>query len=218
MDSRRTRLKELVARCGPLWEQTPLPESLAGESRIETRNTLYELRDGVCHSVHRDSVGGSFDPALFLGMRVVGWLPSGERGTTLSLQWQPGAHAVLWRPKTGPGDRSAIALTSPSVAFRQTAPCPSAPPPARPRSVPPPLPLSIRRPALARPPTPPSLARPPPLSRWRVLGGASPPPPETPTPARRSSAPPPLPSQVRAHAAARPGAGTVAGTVSSVLS
>ncbi len=122
MDSRRERLKELAARSARLWGLMPIPEILSGETRIETRNTVYKLRDGICYSVRRDDPQGRLDPTAFIGMRVVGWLWQDDPRSVLSLEWQPGAYAVLWRRGTGPGDRSAVALTSATVAFRKIAP------------------------------------------------------------------------------------------------
>jgi hypothetical protein len=211
MDSRRARLKELAARSARLWGLMPLPEVLSGETRIETRNAVYRLRDGICYSVQRHdphAAQARLDPSAFVGMRVVGWLWQDDPRSVLSLDWQPGAYAVLWRRGTGGGDRSAVALTSPTVAFRQaprSAPVRSEP--ARRPSGPPPLPAlppAIQR-ALARPPTPPSLPVPAPPSTTRLHTSSIPAPPETPTPlVRRSSGPPPLPSRARAATAPRP--------------
>jgi hypothetical protein len=197
MDTRRARLKELAARSARLWGLMPLPEGLVGETRVETRNTLYRFRNGVCYSVQRDEKAGRKDPTAFMGMRLVGWLWRDDPRSVLSLEWQPGAYAVLWKPGSEQGDRSAVALTSPSIAFRQVA-----------RSAapsPPPLPLAIQRAVLARPPTPPALPVPPVPSTTRLHDSAIPAPPETPTPlARRSSVPPPLPPRARAGVHPRP--------------
>lgn len=200
MDTRRARLKELAARSARLWGLMPLPEALVGETRVETRNTVYRLRDGVCYSVQREAQAGRRDPAAFVGMRLVGWLWRDDPRSVLSLEWQPGAYAVLWRPGSGQGDRSAVALTSPSVAFRQVArPAAPVPPPLRRVSTPPPLPLAIQRAVLGRPPTPPALLVPSPPSKTRLHDSTVPAPPETPTPlARRPSIPPPLPARARA--------------------
>jgi hypothetical protein len=207
MDTRRSRLKELAARSARLWGLMPVPESLAGEARIETRNTVYRLRDGVCYAVQRDDPG-RVDPSAFVGMRVVGWLWRDDPRSVMSLEWQPGAYAILWRKGNGPLDRSAVALTSASIAFRQVerSMAVRAAPMHR-SSVPPPLPATVQR-ALARPPTPPSLPVPAPPSTTRLHSSAIPAiprPPETPTPlARRSSVPPPLPTRARAGVAPRP--------------
>ena len=53
MDQRRAYLKELSARSARRWSAQPLPRCFAGETRIETRNTVYVLRDGVCIMVTR---------------------------------------------------------------------------------------------------------------------------------------------------------------------
>src|SRR5208283_4475741 len=121
MDTRRARLKELAARSARLWGLMPLPDGLVGETRVETRNTVYRFRNGVCYSVNREEQAGRKDPQAFMGMRLVGWLWRDDPRSVLSLEWQPGAYAVLWRPGSAQGDRSAVALTSPSIAFRQVA-------------------------------------------------------------------------------------------------
>jgi hypothetical protein len=206
MDTRRARLKELAARSARLWGLMPLPQGLVGETRVETRNTVYRFRNGVCYSVKREEQAGRRDPQAFMGMRLVGWLWRDDPRSVLSLEWQPGAYAVLWKPGSAQGDRSAVALTSPSIAFRQVAQ-PAAPslPPLRRVSTPPPLPLAIQRAVLARPPTPPALPVPPVPSTTRLHNGPIPTPPETPTPlARRSSVPPPLPPRARAAVGPRP--------------
>lgn len=195
MDERRARLKELASRSARLWGLMPLPDRLSGETRIETRNTLYRVRDGICYSVEREDGSGKVDPGAFIGMRVVGWVLRDDPGGSLTLDWQPGAYAVLWRPRSSPDSRSAVALTSPTIAFSRVR-----------RTQPPPLPLSavatgslpLAIPRLTRPPTPPAF-REPPLPSTTRLHGSVPPPPETPTPRMRApSIPPPLPVQARA--------------------
>lgn len=208
MESRRAQLKELASRSARLWGSTPTHESLEGETRIETRNTVYRLRDGVCQRIERDAGhdSRSAHPDAFVGMRVVGWLLR-EAPAGLSLQWQPGAYAVLWRPRMGPTDRSAVALTSATIAFQRIVRSGPSTSRAVRISTPPPLPPAPPlRPALARPPTPPSVSRPPPPSTTRLYPPVVPPAPETPTPARMRSAPPPLPPQARTRpvAAIRP--------------
>jgi hypothetical protein len=188
----------------------PLPEPLVGETRVETRNTVYKLRNGVCYSVQRDHHTGRRDPRAFVGMRLVGWLWRDDPRSVLSLEWQPGAYAVLWRPGNGPDDRSAVALTSPSIAFRNLARAVTPPPQQAPEQVrristPPPLPLAVQRAVLGRPPTPPALPVPPLPSTTRLHPSSVPTPPETPTPlARRPSVPPPLPNRARAAVGPRP--------------
>jgi hypothetical protein len=216
MDLRRAQLKELAARSARLWGNMPIPPALRGETRVETRNTVYRLRDGICERIDRDGGGrpGSAHPDAFVGMRIVGWLLRDDPRSPLSLEWQPGAYAVLWRPRMGPTDRSAVALTSPTIAFqrvvRSVTPAPSG---IVRVSTPPPLPAAAQRrtappirPALAQPPTPPSVPRPPPPSTTRLHPSQVPAPPETPTPLMRPSTPPPLPPQARprATAAVRP--------------
>ena len=166
MDSKRAHLKDLAARSARLWGGMPIHGSLAGETRIETRNTVYRLRDGICHRIERDArdQAGRAHPDAFVGMRVVGWLMRDDPRSALMMGWQPGAYAVLWRPRMGPTDRSAVALTSATVAFQRVVRATPTPPSRSGRvSTPPPPPLAAPRfPPLSRPPTPPSIARPSP--------------------------------------------------------
>jgi hypothetical protein len=200
MDERRAYLKQLAARSARRWSSTPLPQAFSGETRIETRNTIYELVDGVCYAVRRQEGAGSrhMHPSAYVGMRVVGWLRHEDPQGGLTHEWTPGAYAVLWRPRAGGEEHSAVALTSTSCAFRRIAR--EALPPTVPvraaRSTPPPLPPG-RGAVMPRPPTPPSWIPPAPLSRTRVHMGDVPPAPETPTPVRRTSVPPPLPKSAR---------------------
>jgi hypothetical protein len=85
-----------------------------GESWLESRNTIYRLRDGICFDV------GSRDPRktararAVIGMRLVGWL-SGN-GSVFSHEWSAGACAILWRASAGTEDAT-MAMTSPTTAF-----------------------------------------------------------------------------------------------------
>jgi hypothetical protein len=195
MDSRRAHLKDLAARSARAWGSTPLPPVFAGETRIETRNTTYHLRDGVCYAVHRneDAGQGRAHPSAFVGMRVVGWLMREDPRAGISLDWRPGAYAVLWRSRAESTEHSAVALTSSSSAFRVVA-----------QTLPPSLPqLQPSQAAQTLPPSPPSTTR--------MHPSAVPQPRDTPTPLRRtSSVPPPLPSvrpvssRTGARAAVRP--------------
>jgi hypothetical protein len=221
MDERRAYLKQLASQSARRWSATPLPSSLAGETRIETRNTIYQLRDGVCYAtVRREGVGaGRVHPSAFVGMRVVGWLSREDPQSGVTPEWRPGAYAVLWRPRQPNEEHSAVALTSTSHALRAVAR--PVPPPAlvgreapRPPAMvqarrastppPPPLPRAIPRSTLLPQPVTPSswVPRAPPSSTrlhidpyLRDVPGA----PETPTPVARraSSMPPPLPPRVQ---------------------
>ena len=76
MDGRRAYLKQLAARSARRWSSAPLPASFAGETRIETRNTLYLLLDSVCYGT-RPQPGSSSQRVpceAYVGMRLVGWL------------------------------------------------------------------------------------------------------------------------------------------------
>jgi hypothetical protein len=212
MDQRRAYLKDLAARSARRWSSTPLAPCFAGETRIETRNTVYQLRDGVCYLVTRreDAGVGRMHPSAFVGMRIVGWLLRDDPEAGITHEWRPGAYAVLWRPREVSEEHSAVALTSTSLAFRVVArnvqPPPLSAQPATTRSgrisTPPPLPFAIppRSTIMPRAPSPPSWVPPPPPSMTRVHMQDVPDAPETPTPPpmRRSSVPPPLPPAARA--------------------
>jgi len=199
MDSRRAYLKELAARSARTWGNSPLPPAFAGETRIETRNTTYQLRDGVCYAVQRneDAGQGRAHPSAFVGMRIVGWLMREDPRSGISIDWRPGAYAVLWRSRAETSEHSAVALTSSSSAFRvvaRTMPPLPQPQPSRP-SAPPPATQRVPPPITVRAPTPPSFAPPSPPSTTRMHPSIVPQPPDTPTPLRRTaSVPPPLPS------------------------
>lgn len=202
MDLKRAYLKELAARSSDRWSSTPLPPALAGETRIETRNTVYELVDGVCCGVRRQQTGDprQMPPSAYLGMRMVGWLKREDPQGGVTQAWTPGAYAVLWRPRVDGEEHSAVALTSTSQAFRQLSQQRVAPSrPVRP-SAPPLLPRPPARSGIAPlAPRPPSWIPPAPPSMTRLLPSTAPPAPETPTPVRRpSSSPPPLPARARA--------------------
>ncbi|HEY3817924.1 MAG TPA: hypothetical protein VGL81_12170 [Polyangiaceae bacterium] len=194
MDERRAYLKQLASQSARRWSASPLPPSLAGETRIETRNTVYQLREGVCYEVsrHEGAGAGRMHPSAFVGMRLVGWLMRDDPHAGIALEWKAGAYAVLWRPRQAHEEHSAVALTSTSHAFRAV---------ARRLSTPPPLPRAASRSTLLpQPVTPPSWIPPVPASTTRLHLGQIPPAPETPTPAvprRVSSMPPPLPTHAQ---------------------
>jgi len=212
MDERRAYLKQLAARSARRWSASPLPASFAGETRIVTRNTVYQLNDGVCYAVsrHEGAGAGRMHPSAFVGMRMVGWLMRDDPHAGITLEWKPGAYAVLWRPREASEEHSAVALTSTSHAFRVVAravPPPEMVPREKPRapvpvrsgrlSSPPPLPLAIPRSTLLpRPVTPSSWVPPAPASTTHLHLGHVPPAPETPT-RRVSSIPPPLPPRAQ---------------------
>jgi hypothetical protein len=92
--------------------------AFAGERRLKTRNTIYDLRDGVCVRARRrdQSPTGVYD-AAFVGMRLVGWVSRREPNVGLTSEWTLGAYGVLWRAAK-PGERGlAIAMTSTSISF-----------------------------------------------------------------------------------------------------
>ena len=209
----RTLKQRLAARSARRWSATPLPECFAGETRIETRNTCYLLRDGVCHAVSRQQElrpGPMPHPSEFVGMRVVGWLlrdaPHERR--------DPRVAARGLRRPSGDRVRTGSIRPSPSPrrawpsALRSALPCPllslTRLRPGREAPTPPPLPFQVARSTLLpQPVTPPSWIPPAPGSMTRLhleeqRRSEIPPAPETPTPPRRShraaSSPPPLAS------------------------
>jgi hypothetical protein len=180
MDERRVFLKTLAHKSAEAWASSPVDPALRGETRIETRNTIYQLRDGVCVGVtRRTSNGWRADPTVFIGMRVVGWLAYENPRAGLAPAWRPGSYAVLWRPRRTADIHSSVALTSATLAFekvsppkkstppplpaRASSPPPPPPAPARTSAPPPPPPVPVAATArlmLQRPPTP-VAARPP---------------------------------------------------------
>jgi hypothetical protein len=206
MDERRSFLKDLAARCSNDWSERKTADPFRGDARVETRNTIYQFKDGVCVSITRRDRPWTADPTVFIGMRIVGWLAFEDPRAGLIASWRPGAYAVLWRPRAEGEQHSSVALTSATNVYELK---PGAPPVRR--SVPPPLPPAAR--ASSVPPPPPakmptkmmSLQTPPTMTRVNI-----PQPPETPTPpmsrpprsAPTSAGRPPLPPRARPSAPA----------------
>jgi hypothetical protein len=114
MHPRKALLKMLATDSGSFVASGP--NAFDGETCIETRNTIYRLRDGVCFAVlHRDRSKRARASAL-VGMKMVGWVPQG--GTPrLTRAWQLGACAVLFRPAAANEEDGSLALTSPTTDF-----------------------------------------------------------------------------------------------------
>jgi hypothetical protein len=96
--------------------------AFSGETCVETRNTIYRFRDGVCFAVSSRNAGRRPDRASALvGMRIVGWLtpagPAGSPPPRMTLSWAPGSCAVLWRASLSREEDGAVALTSPTTDF-----------------------------------------------------------------------------------------------------
>jgi len=85
-----------------------------GESWLESRNTVYRFRDGVCFDVATRDPRKSARARALIGMRLVGWLAA--KGSLLSDEWQAGASAVLWRPGRADAEE-AVAMTSATHSF-----------------------------------------------------------------------------------------------------
>jgi hypothetical protein len=181
MSSSRSVLRELATNNADAWARTTFDSKFAGEMRIETRNTIYDFKNGACSGVTRGDRAFRTDPTTLIGMRFLGWLRPSEPNAGLRDEWEPGAYAVLWRPRRANEPTSCVALTSAAIAFSAV----------RRRSTPPPLhprPKSMTRmntiPPAPSTPTPSTLPR-------------STRPPVAPTPSRVSVAPPPLPPAAR---------------------
>jgi hypothetical protein len=116
MNENRAYLKELASRSADEWARKPCPATWTGETRAETKNTIYHFRDGTCVTVSRREAECRTNPAELVGMRLIGWLSPRRPGAGLSHAWTPGAYAVLWRSRgADEGARSeeaAVALTS----------------------------------------------------------------------------------------------------------
>lgn len=219
MDERRSFLKDLASRYADAWGGARDSSVFQGEGRVETRNTIYRVRDGVCVAVtrggrqDRGGAGASTpdsaahaDPTALIGMRLVGWLAHEDPTAGLTETWRPGAYAVLWRQRAPYETHSSVALTSATVSYeskvppprivsRAQAPSAVASTPMR-KSVPPPLPpraSAHRRQPLAKLPTSPL----PPWAPSTLTRANIPMAPETPTPVRgpamRGIAPRPVP-------------------------
>jgi hypothetical protein len=181
MSSSRTYLRELATNNADAWARTTFDSKFAGEMRIETRNTIYEFKDGACSGVTRGDRAFRTDPTTLIGMRFLGWLWAAEPNAGLREAWEPGAYAVLWRPRRANEPTSCVALTSAAISFSAI----------RRRSAPPPL--RERPKSMTRMNTiPPAPATPTPATMPRSMHA-----PVAPTPSRVSVAPPPLPPAAR---------------------
>ncbi len=117
MSGRRELMKRIVEGGADL----PCnPAAWQGDMTIATRHTVYRFRDGLCVAVHRQDTGAVQNECI--GMTMAGWLVDGGDGPQVSMEWLPGASAVLMRPGRN-GD--AIALTSPTIQVRREAARPS---------------------------------------------------------------------------------------------
>jgi hypothetical protein len=196
MSSSRSYLRELATNNADAWARTTPDSKFAGEMRIETRNTIYDFKDGACTGVARGDRAFRSDPTTLVGMRFLGWLWAAEPGAGLREAWEPGAYAVLWRARRANEPTSCVALTSAAIAFsavrRRSTPPPLRPrpksmtrmnslPPAPPTPTPQTLPRSIHTP-VAPTPARVSVAPAPPLPRRTV-----------PPPLPKRAMPPPLP-------------------------
>jgi hypothetical protein len=113
MKARKALLKKLATVTD--WD-TARRAALEGESWLETRNTLYRFRDGVCSAVACRDPRKNARSSVIIGMRLVGWLTGSAGRARLSYAWEEGACAVLWRPEDG-ATEEAMAMTSPTTAF-----------------------------------------------------------------------------------------------------
>jgi hypothetical protein len=112
MEPRKALLKRLASVTN--WGDSKRTK-FEGEAWLETRNTIYRFRDGVCFQVARRD-GRQARSTELVGMRLVAWLTGTQEHTRVALEWVPGAYAVLWRPETDEGGE-VMAMTSPTTVF-----------------------------------------------------------------------------------------------------
>jgi hypothetical protein len=114
MQARKALLKKLASVKD--WD-TARRAALEGEGWIETRNTTYRIKDGICFAVSCRDPRKNEAAQVIVGMRLVGWLiSSGEGQVRFSYAWEAGAAAILWRPGRDGGEET-MALTSPTTLF-----------------------------------------------------------------------------------------------------
>jgi hypothetical protein len=113
MEARRALLKRLASVTD--WSGSK-GAALEGESWIQTRNTIYRFRDGVCVQVSCSDGRKRARASALVGMRLVAWLAGSENHARIALEWEPGAYAVLWRPESENGEE-VMAMTSRTTAF-----------------------------------------------------------------------------------------------------
>jgi hypothetical protein len=119
MDGRKALLKRLASVTD--WDQTTRA-AFEGECWVETRNTIYRFRDGVCFQVANRDPRKKGRASALVGMRLVGWVSETrseserEWHSRLGYEWTEGAAALLWRPQGEAGDE-AMAMTSRTTAF-----------------------------------------------------------------------------------------------------
>jgi hypothetical protein len=113
MEARRALLKRLASITA--WDQTKRV-SFDGECWVETRNTIYRFRDGVCFQVASADPRKRGRSSALVGMRLVGWVEGGASHARLSYEWTEGSSALLWRAEAEGADE-AMAMTSRTTAF-----------------------------------------------------------------------------------------------------
>jgi hypothetical protein len=114
MTGRKALLKKLASVTD--WD-TARRAALEGESWLQTRNTLYRFRDGVCFAVATRDPAKQARASSVLGLRLVGWLVGNEGRGRFTYAWEVGAAAVLWKGGGGNGSDETMALTSPTTTF-----------------------------------------------------------------------------------------------------
>ncbi len=85
-----------------------------GESWLQSRNTVYRFRDGICCEVAGRDRARADRASTLLGMRLIGWIA--DDGRFFTDQWADGACAVLWRAGGG-GAEESMAMTSATTSF-----------------------------------------------------------------------------------------------------
>jgi len=107
--------KELLLRLASITDWVAASRAaVEGESWLESRNTIYRLRDGVCFDVASRDPRKTARARTLVGMRLIGWLV--RTGSLVTGIWEQGAFGILWRPNHG-GTEEAIAMTSATTNY-----------------------------------------------------------------------------------------------------
>ncbi|MDB4946250.1 MAG: hypothetical protein JWP97_5784 [Labilithrix sp.] len=137
----------------------------SGELSFATGNSEYRVRHGVLATRAKKPARSFEIPASMHGLLLVGFLVEDDANDrwALGTVWQPGAHAVLWRP--GPLDTRSFVITSPTLSFAHEPFAAAEPEPSPwvasgvPQSGIVKLQRPVARPPLLRVPEPPSMTR-----------------------------------------------------------
>lgn len=128
MDRRTSFLVKLARQSAATWHAL-CAQAFAGETVIETENTVYRLENGVFVGRAKKAADrtGPFEPAPgMLGARLLGFLVDEGGLFSISPRWRKGALAVFWRPglEKNEIDPKSIVLTTPTLTFDKKEPEP----------------------------------------------------------------------------------------------